>query len=157
MSVPYHKASPFQIRSMFHHFFPLDKYEPFEGGGDAKIAGHFTPYFQEPVALSVPLADLADQFVKSVPSREFSTAELQGYLLLYKWDPQAAMEMVEEWVVKTREEKQELEAARRKAKRKPATSPPAPVVLAGLASVPSTPGKVDGKVTPDSTTITTDG
>ena len=61
---------------------------------------------------------LAEDFAQGVPEHEFSTAELQGYLLTCKKEPELAVEGISEWIVQERKEKMEREAreAERKAK-----------------------------------------
>lgn len=60
------------------------------------------------------LTELATRFAEKVPEHEFSPAELQGYVMLYKHDPEAAVEGVERWVEKTRARKADLYNARRR-------------------------------------------
>jgi hypothetical protein len=55
--------------------------------------------------LSAPLSELAAQFVAAIPEAEFSAAELQGFLLGCKWDPDAAAKSAEAWVAKERQER----------------------------------------------------
>jgi chaperone BCS1 len=61
---------------------------------------------------------LAGQFAERVPAHEFSPAEIQGYLLKHKRDPDAAVAGVEAWVVETRKEKKEKELMEAEEKRK---------------------------------------
>jgi chaperone BCS1 len=49
---------------------------------------------------------LSKEFSEKMPELEFSPAEIQGYLLKNKRDPESANQGVEEWVVTTRNEKQ---------------------------------------------------
>lgn len=44
------------------------------------------------------LAHLAEKFASGIPDDEFSTAQLQGYLLMYKKRPWDAASDIEEWV-----------------------------------------------------------
>ncbi|KAL2150762.1 hypothetical protein VTH82DRAFT_7325 [Thermothelomyces myriococcoides] len=53
--------------------------------------------------------ELAEQFAAKIPAHEFSPAEIQGYLLKNKRDPEKAVEGAEDWVVATRKEKKEKE------------------------------------------------
>jgi hypothetical protein len=53
------------------------------------------------------LSELADQFAGSVPEDEFSTAELQGYLLLCKMKPLDAVSGIDAWIEQERAEKRE--------------------------------------------------
>lgn len=54
------------------------------------------------------LAILAQRFADGVPEEEFSVAALQGYLLKYKAQPDAAANGVEDWVVSEREMRERL-------------------------------------------------
>ncbi|KAL4874059.1 hypothetical protein BDV12DRAFT_158962 [Aspergillus spectabilis] len=47
----------------------------------------------------------AEKFAENVPEGEFSPAEIQGYLLHHKTDPEGAIEGAQKWVVETREKK----------------------------------------------------
>ncbi|RAH81891.1 hypothetical protein BO86DRAFT_389185 [Aspergillus japonicus CBS 114.51] len=49
------------------------------------------------------ISNLARQFAQQVPSGEFTAAEVQGYLLNYKNNPQEAIDGVEQWLKSTRE------------------------------------------------------
>ncbi|KAK4034439.1 putative mitochondrial chaperone BCS1-B [Parachaetomium inaequale] len=60
---------------------------------------------------------LAVQFAARIPAHEFSPAELQGYLLKNKRDPEKAVAGAEEWVVATRKEKKEKELKEAEEKR----------------------------------------
>lgn len=62
------------------------------------------------------LSELANQFAESVPADEFSTAELQGYLLTCKMKPLDAVSGITEWIEQERTEKRER--ADREEKRK---------------------------------------
>jgi chaperone BCS1 len=46
--------------------------------------------------------ELAQQFADAVPEREFSMAELQGYLMTYKTRPFEAVSCAEKWVADQR-------------------------------------------------------
>lgn len=50
----------------------------------------------------------AEEFAAKVPEGEFTPAEIQGYLLNYKTDPEGAIEGVEKWIEETRVKKAEL-------------------------------------------------
>ncbi|KAJ7039312.1 P-loop containing nucleoside triphosphate hydrolase protein [Mycena alexandri] len=63
-----------------------------------------------------PIAALAEAFATAVPSGEFSTAELQGYLQGHKTRPAAAARGVHTWVAGVRSERAESE--RRKEERR---------------------------------------
>lgn len=61
---------------------------------------------------------LAEEFADRIPAHEFSPAEIQGYLLKNKRDPEAAVGGAEAWVVETRREKKEKELKDAEEKRK---------------------------------------
>ncbi|KAE8150288.1 hypothetical protein BDV25DRAFT_113763 [Aspergillus avenaceus] len=48
------------------------------------------------------IADLADRFTARVPEGELTAAEIQGYLLNYKRNPEGAIDGVQEWVESVR-------------------------------------------------------
>ncbi|KKA28901.1 hypothetical protein TD95_004490 [Thielaviopsis punctulata] len=56
-------------------------------------------------AYDAEIASLSTDFAAKVPEHEFSPAELQGFLLRYKLQPQQALENIDEWVAVTREKK----------------------------------------------------
>lgn len=71
--------------------------------------------FRKALALDkARLVELATRFSEKVPENEFSPAELQGYVMLHKHDPEQAVKGVEEWVEKTRARKAELYKSRRR-------------------------------------------
>ncbi|EAW14239.1 BCS1 and AAA domain-containing protein [Aspergillus clavatus NRRL 1] len=55
------------------------------------------------------ITDLADEFASRIPEGEFTAAEIQGHLLNYKNEPEAAIKTVEQWVASIREKRKELE------------------------------------------------
>ncbi|KAL4927064.1 BCS1 and AAA domain-containing protein [Aspergillus undulatus] len=50
----------------------------------------------------------AERFADRVPEGEFTPAEIQGFLLNHKTDPEGAIEGAERWIVETREKKAKL-------------------------------------------------
>lgn len=77
----------------------------------------------DPVSTTTPeknadlyLLEMSERFAASVPPHEFSIAEIQGFLLTCKHDPQRAVEEIRLWV---ENEKTEREARlKREAERK---------------------------------------
>ncbi|KAK1759500.1 putative mitochondrial chaperone BCS1-B [Echria macrotheca] len=61
---------------------------------------------------------LAEKFAARIPAHEFSPAEIQGFLLKNKRNPDAAVESAEKWVETARKEKQEKEKKEAEEKRK---------------------------------------
>ena len=63
-----------------------------------------------------PLSEeLAAQFAEHIPDQTFSPAEVQGYLLTQKHDPEAAVEGIQTWIVETLEKKRLDEEKRKEA------------------------------------------
>ncbi|EGS19883.1 uncharacterized protein CTHT_0043750 [Thermochaetoides thermophila DSM 1495] len=61
---------------------------------------------------------LAEEFTTKIPAHEFSPAEIQGFLLKHKRDPEKAVELAEQWVIDTRKERKEKELKEAEEKRK---------------------------------------
>ena len=61
---------------------------------------------------------MAENFAEGVPEHEFSTAELQGYLLTCKKEPEQAVEGVSDWVVLERKERTDREVRENERKAK---------------------------------------
>jgi chaperone BCS1 len=72
-----------------------------------KLEHYYTP--AELDALAVEFADLA-------PDESYSVAELQGYLLNKKWDPQGAVDNLSAWLKDQEEEKKRIEEVKQKKK-----------------------------------------
>ncbi|KAF3937332.1 hypothetical protein ABW19_dt0203217 [Dactylella cylindrospora] len=62
------------------------------------------------------LSKLAHEFASRVPSDKFTPAEIQGYLLTHKSDPEEALECVDDWLKLKLEEAELTEVAEKKAK-----------------------------------------
>jgi chaperone BCS1 len=58
------------------------------------------------------IAELASEFASRIPEGEFTAAEIQGHLLNYKNEPEAAIDAVEEWVRNVRVKRKEKEQSR---------------------------------------------
>lgn len=56
------------------------------------------------------ISTLADAFAKAIPTHSFSPAEIQGYLLKYKRDPEEAVVNAAEWVRTVEAERSQAEA-----------------------------------------------
>jgi len=70
------------------------------------------------VRISSTLLKLAETFAAGVPQHEFSTAELQGYLLSCKRTPESAAAGIDVWVEQERVERQKREEREEKRKQK---------------------------------------
>lgn len=86
--IQYKLATRQQALALFERFFPEDRF------------GHLLDGHQNLLqdATKTGLADLGKEFAKCVPENEFSTAQLQGYLLMCKMQPLEAALGVTEWI-----------------------------------------------------------
>uniref|UniRef100_A0A8H8CDY5 BCS1 N-terminal domain-containing protein n=1 Tax=Psilocybe cubensis TaxID=181762 RepID=A0A8H8CDY5_PSICU len=109
VKIPYQLATQEQAAALFVRFYPDDELTV-DAGLD--IEKKSLPDFAKP--LDIPA--LAERFASFVPQHEFSTAELQGFLLSCKNDPLRAADEVGAWV--EREKKDKLERLKREAEEK---------------------------------------
>ncbi|KZT21329.1 P-loop containing nucleoside triphosphate hydrolase protein [Neolentinus lepideus HHB14362 ss-1] len=87
VKIEYKLANKGQARALFSRFFP-----------ESRFGRLLSEKSQDVVAL-------ANQFADTLPEHEFSTAEIQGYLLGYKTEPAAAVAGVKVWVEDVKEER----------------------------------------------------
>jgi len=94
--IQYKLATKKQALALFERFFPHDRF------GHLMANGHDshgqTPNKPQSCFSQLELSQLAEEFVSGVPEYEFSTAQLQGYLLTYKMQPRDATSSIGEWV-----------------------------------------------------------
>lgn len=172
MKLEYKKAGQLQVRALFNRFFSPSRFGETSGNSTTPAAsgsveksdssglrhrrgasGSFAEAPKPKRPLSVPLEDLANRFVRTIPEDEFSAAEIQGFLLDCKWDPEAATDGAATWVAKERVSRtaQAEREAERKMKQKarlleetggigyPGMMPPAPGFL--YAGAPTSGGE----------------
>lgn len=60
---------------------------------------------------------LSHDFAAKIPEHEFSPAEIQGFLMRHKRDPEAAIRLADGWVAETRKQKKEKEIKEAEKKR----------------------------------------
>ena len=135
--VEYYPATREQAFALFLRFFA----RPGTSTGSEKAV---------PLSLS-EVKDLAAAFASHIPPRTFSTAELQGFLLLCKNQPELARKNITAWVeaeLMQRKEKEQREWERKKEKEKRGAMGGGGMqdamaarlaVMYGLPSVPPTP------------------
>jgi len=103
--VEYHASTKEQASALFMRFFC----RPGSGVSESmKEKENMSP---------AQLSELADQFSGNIPHQAFTTAELQGFLLLCKKQPELAVNTISEWVageLAERKAKEEREAERRR-------------------------------------------
>jgi len=129
--IQYKMATKKQAWALYRRFFPESRFADVVAkaeGGDTithcqgppttnheKLFNDSERSFNADGTLS-RLSELADQFAEFIPDDEFSTAELQGYLLMCKMKPLDAVSGIAEWIEQERTEKRER--AEREEKRK---------------------------------------
>ncbi|KAF5353254.1 hypothetical protein D9756_007929 [Leucocoprinus leucothites] len=108
--VEYKLATQQQARALFNRFYPINHVTP------ESLLNLEKPATDEQKAAA--LEKLTKEFTASVPEHEFSTAELQGFLLSCKMMPEKAAREVADWVADERRQKREkqerIEAKKRK-------------------------------------------
>jgi chaperone BCS1 len=128
VKIQYNLATKEQTRALFFRFFP-ESQSGLQAGHPSTLAP--TDLSEKGVESDINVSDLADSFTGKVPESEFSTAELQGYLLQHKNKPRRAVDGIQAWVDEERQarrEKEEREQAR-KNKLKKAKGMDGPVVV----------------------------
>lgn len=111
VKIPYQLATQEQAAALFARFYPKSLAEESVEKSVASES-HFGSEKQ------VDIHILAERFSSSVPQHEFSTAELQGFLLSCKHEPLRAAEGVGAWVEQERKDKLEREKREEEAKEK---------------------------------------
>lgn len=114
--VEYKLATKPQASALFDRFYPPKHVTP------ESLQNH-PPSEEKPATEATKIAVLAqlnDEFTASVPEHEFSTAELQGYLLSCKMMPEKAAKGVKQWVEDERKQREEKEMRIESKKRKQA-------------------------------------
>ena len=127
MKIQYKLATQAQAEALFLRFYPEEVVKR-ERAAASKVEPTSSP--SEKAVLADLVADiksmrssLAARFSSQIPAHEFSTAELQGYLLSRKGKPSLAADGASEWVQteredrKARKERQEAKKAKAKARR----------------------------------------
>lgn len=123
----YKLATKSQAVALFDRFYPrhdeMPEYFPEDSEKRSDCMNYTTPINAD------ELGRLSAEFSSYIPDDEFTTAELQGYLLLYRQSPREAVEKLDEWIKGERAEKQrrkeaEAEAAERRKKIQAANAVP---------------------------------
>lgn len=138
MKVEYHLSNKDQAAALFRRFYPTKHIKLTDTYPSPRIGT--VPLIDHPIPAPAPrdaevsdldekratvaerIARMADSFAEKIPEGQFSTAELQGYLLGYKKEPVYAVESIAPWIEREqaqREEKRRREESKRaKAKEK---------------------------------------
>lgn len=89
-----------------------DAWDLFDIMYQKKPSNNVQPQSEKESSLS---EELAAQFAEHIPNKVFSPAEVQGYLLTHKHDPEAAVKGVQAWIEETLEKKRLDEEKRKEA------------------------------------------
>jgi mitochondrial chaperone BCS1 len=117
--IRYNLASTKQVEQVFKRFYPAERFTVDEVFGGELSSGHLAEALPSPLKLqryytSEELDALALDFAKLTANEAYSVAELQGYLLTNKWDPQGAVDSLSTWMKYQEEEKARIEEAKQK-------------------------------------------
>lgn len=121
--IEYSLATQEQASALFSRFFPESRFGHLKPASPVASDATSTdsdasPTEKEP-AMSVPIIhELANTFASHVPTGEFSTAELQGYLLSCKTSPEQAVSGIEAWVEQERQDIKDREERETERKQK---------------------------------------
>ncbi|KAJ3724215.1 P-loop containing nucleoside triphosphate hydrolase protein [Lentinula guzmanii] len=114
--IPYYLATKEQAAALFMHFFPLNSISSANPHSDCPEVGTLNKSKETHEAQAI---QLSKTFASQVPPHEFSIADLQGYLLRYKNEPERAAVEIRAWTEQEREYKRgERERVNKKIKEK---------------------------------------
>lgn len=109
------------MEQVFKRFYPAERFvrpQPLDAFSENNLAPVLPPE-GIPITLKLDryyspeeLDDLAIEFAKLTADETYSVAELQGYLLNKKWDPQGAVDDLPEWMKAQEEEMAMVEEAK---------------------------------------------
>ncbi|KIM35523.1 hypothetical protein M413DRAFT_449721 [Hebeloma cylindrosporum] len=106
--IQYYLATKIQAEALFIKFYPAS-HTTLSSELSASPSDQVSLPEKPPVVISMSerqsaLVELAKEFASQIPEHEFSTAELQGYLLMHKNRPERAVSGALEWVEVERKE-----------------------------------------------------
>ncbi|KAJ7036357.1 P-loop containing nucleoside triphosphate hydrolase protein [Mycena alexandri] len=117
LKIQYGLATNEQLEQMFDRFYPFNEDSVPELG--PSIGCYFSK--TTGVRLSAPaLAALAKDFAAVIPSGRYSIAQLQGYLLSSKNDPEGALEGIGAWIEAQEKEKKEMDELKQRRRKEAA-------------------------------------
>lgn len=121
LRIKFDYASTHQIRELFLRMYAVDV-NPFGRVEGLQLSSQQTLDKKAPAAAMgkddamLILERTAAAFAEKVPNREFSPSDIQGYLLLHKKTPLAALDGVETWIAEERKKKAEKKSKAEKEK-----------------------------------------
>ncbi|KAJ7132511.1 P-loop containing nucleoside triphosphate hydrolase protein [Mycena epipterygia] len=117
LKIKYGLATADQLEQMFERFYRyIEDSLPEHGAG---IGCYFSQTTGERLSAAV-LAGLAKEFAAALPSAVYSIAQLQGYLLNSKNDPEGALAGVGAWIEAQETEKREMAELKQKRRKEAA-------------------------------------
>ncbi|KAK6966527.1 p-loop containing nucleoside triphosphate hydrolase protein [Favolaschia claudopus] len=117
VKVQYGLATTEQLEQMFDRFYPYDPELP--SSSKNTIGCYFSKTTGERISAE-RLSALAKSFADAIPASRYSIAQLQGYLLTSKNDPEGAVEGIGGWIEKQEKEKREIEELKMKRRKEAA-------------------------------------
>jgi chaperone BCS1 len=119
--IQYYLATKAQAEALFIKFYPAShttlNTELSTSSSDPNVVSEKPPVVMNISERQSTLVELAKEFASHVPEHEFSTAELQGYLLMCRKSLERAVSGISEWVEverKDRKERKENEEERKR-------------------------------------------
>ncbi|KAJ7096849.1 P-loop containing nucleoside triphosphate hydrolase protein [Mycena epipterygia] len=117
LQIQYGLATSEQLEQMFDRFYPYNEESlPELGPG---IGCYFSSTTNERLT-AAELAALAREFAAAIPPNRYSIAQLQGYLLSSKNDPQGALVGIGGWIEKQEAERREMDELKKRRRREAA-------------------------------------
>jgi mitochondrial chaperone BCS1 len=146
VKVEYKKATTNQAAALFDRFFPSDRFSTPTSSSDPNSPSPSTAHtrFLPP---GRSLLELRKAFAASVPEGEFTMAELQGYLMISKWDPERAVDGIGVWVETLRSERAERAAREEREKEKRRRARKAMLGNMTIMATPASPAVAASPVT----------
>ncbi|KAJ7351438.1 P-loop containing nucleoside triphosphate hydrolase protein [Mycena albidolilacea] len=117
LKIQYGLATNEQLEQMFDRFYPYSEDILSELG--PSIGCYFSQTTGKRLS-SDALAGLAKEFAAAIPAARYSIAQLQGYLLNNKNDPEAAVQGIGAWIVAQEKEKREIDELKQKRRKEAA-------------------------------------
>ena len=123
LQIQYRLATTKQVEQVFKRFYPAERFARPQSLDDPSennlTSGHLpggrpTTLKLERYYTPEELDSLAVEFSNLMADETYSVAELQGYLLNKKWDPQGAVDDLPAWMKVQEEEKMRIEEAKQR-------------------------------------------
>ncbi|KAJ7118266.1 P-loop containing nucleoside triphosphate hydrolase protein [Mycena epipterygia] len=117
LKIQYGLATSEQLEQMFDRFYPYNEESLPELG--PSIGCYFSSTTNARLG-AAELAGLAREFAAAIPANRYSIAQLQGYLLSSKNDPQGALAGIGGWIERQEAERREMDELKKKRRKEAA-------------------------------------